>query len=49
MPRVSQLCRLCKYCIPEILARTLRYVGQGDRTMDNNAAENAIRPFVIGP
>lgn len=28
--------------------RLVRYLGSGDYPIDNNRAENAIRPFVIG-
>ena len=28
--------------------RLINYLQQGDYPIDNNAAENAIRPFVIG-
>ncbi len=47
VPPKSQLGKAISYCLPQ-WKRLVVYIEDGHLSIDNNAAENAIRPFVPG-
>lgn len=47
MPPQSKLGEALRY-LDKYWSRLVRYTERGDLPLDNNRAENAIRPFVIG-
>ena len=47
VPPKTTLCEALAY-LHKCWSRLVRYTGRGDLPIDNNRAENAIRPFAIG-